>query len=268
MSMGQQETQAGGGGGGGQTTTKGTVSVRAQADVVARRVVVAGDEGAPAAVASDHGASDASGAPPHDLGVVAAHGAAVAAVGPVVVAGALGEPGGDGLRGRPAGAAAPEEVLAVGPRRVHQRAVPAPGLRVRPRVRRHALVPRQRRQAQRRARRVLLRQELVPHLPVVRRAGVARAGGQDQQRNAQRCGTGGDPGAPPGTRHGMGMGLRSGLPEAMLSCASLFFFNVFLSLSLSVCGCVVLLLPRSPGSFSIYTKHAWCLSLLLGEHEP
>lgn len=97
MSMGQQETQAAGGGGG--QTTKGTVSVRAQADVVARRVVVAGDEGAPAAVACDHGASDASGAPPHDLGVVAAHGAAVAAVGPVVVAGALGEPGGDGLRG-------------------------------------------------------------------------------------------------------------------------------------------------------------------------
>ena len=64
-------------------------SVGADADVVARRVIVAGDEGAPAIVACDLGAADASGAPPHDLGVVPAH-AAVAAVAPVVVAWPLG----------------------------------------------------------------------------------------------------------------------------------------------------------------------------------
>ena len=158
-------------------------SVRAHADVVARRVVVAGDEGAPAVVAGDHGAADPAGVAPHDLRVVAAH-AAVAAVAPVVVAGALREPGAHGLRRRPPGAAAPEEVLAVGPRRVHQRAVAAPGLRVPPRVRRHALVPHQRRQAHRRPRRVLLRQELVPQVPAAARVRVGIAGEEDQERNA------------------------------------------------------------------------------------
>ena len=92
---------------------------------------------------------------------------------------------------------------------MHQRAVPAPGLRVPPRVRRHALVPDQRRQAHRRARRVLLCQELVPHVPAtaaVVGAGIARAAGeQDEQRNAQSGGAGEASSGPTtarGTRHG------------------------------------------------------------------
>jgi hypothetical protein len=119
---------------------------------------------------------------------VPAH-SAEAAVAPVVVARALREPGADGLRRRPAGAAAPEEVLAVGPRRVHQRAVAAPGLGVPPRVRRHALVPRQRRQPHRRARSVLLRQELPPELAVAA-AGVRGGIAEEKQRDAEEQGDG------------------------------------------------------------------------------
>lgn len=150
-------------------------SVWPHADVVPRRVVVAGDEGAPPVVALHGGAPHAPALPPHDLRVVPAHPAA-AAVAPVVVLRLLRHPRPHRLRRRPPRAAAPEQVLPVGTRRVHQRAVAAPGLRVRPRVPRHALVPHQRRQPHRRPHPVLRGQELPLHVAAAPAAARVAAG--------------------------------------------------------------------------------------------
>lgn len=140
-------------------TKFGSWLVRAHADVVSGGVVAADGEGAAAAAgADDDGAADARGVLPDDLRPVAAD--AAAGVGGVVVGAALGGPGADDLRGAPADAAPPEEVLAVGPLGVHQQAVPAPLVRVPPRVPGQPSVPRHRRHAHRKPRRVVQLQEL------------------------------------------------------------------------------------------------------------
>jgi len=101
--------------------------VRALADDVARRVVVAGDEDAGVVVADDAGAADAGGVAPHHLRVVPTHLPVRAAVGVVVVVLLLGDPGADGVGRRPVGAGgAPEDVLPIGPAGVLETAVAGP----------------------------------------------------------------------------------------------------------------------------------------------
>ena len=118
---------------------------------VAGGEVGADEEDASVGVAGDGGASDGGGVAPHDLRVVAAHGAADAAVAGVVVGALLRHPLVDGARRRPRlHGGVPRQVLAVlvvvavG---VPQRAVAGALVRVALRVRRQVVVPRQRRDA-------------------------------------------------------------------------------------------------------------------------
>jgi hypothetical protein len=100
------------------------VLVRALPDDVARRVVAADDKDAGAVVADDAVAPDGGGGAPHDLRVVAAHLPLRARVGVVVVVLLLAQPRPHGVCRRPVAAGgAPEDVLAVRPAGVHERAV-------------------------------------------------------------------------------------------------------------------------------------------------
>ena len=156
--------------------------VRALADDVARRVVVAGDEDAGVVVADGAGAADAGGVAPHHLRVVPTHLPVRAAVGVVVVVLLLGDPGADGVGRRPVGAGgAPEDVLAVGPAGVDQLAVALPLRRVALRVRGHRVVPGHRADAHVRARRVV-------RVHVVLRRVLRRARRDDDGCQGQSCG--------------------------------------------------------------------------------
>jgi hypothetical protein len=100
------------------------VILRALPDDVARRVVAADDEDASVVVADDTGAPDGGGGAPHHLLVVAAHLPLCTPVGVVVVVLLLAQPRPHDVRRRPVAAGgAPEDVLAVRPAGVHQRAV-------------------------------------------------------------------------------------------------------------------------------------------------
>uniref|UniRef100_K3YVX9 Uncharacterized protein n=1 Tax=Setaria italica TaxID=4555 RepID=K3YVX9_SETIT len=162
-------------------------SVGPDVHVVARRVVAADGERGAAAAAWHDRAPDGRGGAPHDLRRP------------------LPDPGADHGRGGPPGAAAPaEEVLAVGPVRVLQRAVAAPRRRVPPRVARQPLVPLERAQPHGAARGVVRVQEgglQARPLAARRGSGRGRAGLQDDGDQEEHRGGGRGHGGEAAWRH-------------------------------------------------------------------